>query len=128
MRIEHVAFNVADPVAMAAWYEQHLGMRVVRAGPAPANARFLADAAGQGILEIYNNPPDQVPAYGSMDPLLFHIAFQVEDVETATQALLAAGCTTVSAPQTLANGDCFSMLRDPWGLALQPMKRAQPML
>ena len=30
LNVEHVACNVADPVAMAAWYVEHLGMRVVR--------------------------------------------------------------------------------------------------
>ena len=46
MKLEHVALLVADPVAMAAWYETHLGMRVVRKGDAPGHARFLADATG----------------------------------------------------------------------------------
>ena len=26
MKLEHVAFNVADPVAMARWYQEQLGM------------------------------------------------------------------------------------------------------
>jgi glyoxylase I family protein len=29
MKIEHIAFNVADPVAVAAWYAEHLGLTVV---------------------------------------------------------------------------------------------------
>ncbi len=47
MKLEHVALLVADPVAVATWYEAHLGMRVVRTGDAPGNARFLADEAGR---------------------------------------------------------------------------------
>ena len=30
LNVEHVACNVAEPVAMAAWYVEHLGMRIVR--------------------------------------------------------------------------------------------------
>ena len=30
MDIEHFALNVPDPVAAAAWYVEHLGMRVQR--------------------------------------------------------------------------------------------------
>jgi catechol 2,3-dioxygenase-like lactoylglutathione lyase family enzyme len=56
MKIEHVAFNVADPVAMAQWYEKNLGMRTVRSGGPPVNARFVADASGSVLIEIYNNP------------------------------------------------------------------------
>jgi len=26
MKLEHVAFNVKDPVAVAAWYNSHLGL------------------------------------------------------------------------------------------------------
>ena len=30
MRVEHVAFNVEDPLAMARWYVDHLGFQVKR--------------------------------------------------------------------------------------------------
>ena len=30
LNLEHVALNVADPAAMAAWYVKNLGMRIVR--------------------------------------------------------------------------------------------------
>ena len=30
MRLEHIAFNVEDPAGLAAWYCEHLGMRVAR--------------------------------------------------------------------------------------------------
>ncbi len=52
MKLEHVALLVADPVAVARWYDQQLGMRTVRSGEPPGNARFLADDEGASILEI----------------------------------------------------------------------------
>jgi catechol 2,3-dioxygenase-like lactoylglutathione lyase family enzyme len=66
MKLEHVALLVEDPVAMARWYQEHLGMRVVRAGEPPGNARFLADDEGKSVLEIYAGTP--LPPYASMDP------------------------------------------------------------
>ena len=66
MRIEHVAINVEDPVAMAKWYCENLGMKIVRRGPAPVNAHFICDSQENVMLEIYLNPPDDVPDYSSM--------------------------------------------------------------
>jgi len=128
IRIEHVALNVKDPVAMAEWYCRHLGMRIVRKGPAPANARFISDAGGNTMLELYNNPPDAVPDYASMDPLVLHIAFMVEDVKGIREKLIAAGATSIGDVSTIPSGDEIAMLRDPWGVAIQFIKRAEPML
>jgi len=128
IRLEHVALNVADPVKMAQWYVENLGMKIVREGPAPVNARFLADAGGNMMLELYHNPPEAVPNYASMDPLILHIAFTVDDVEAIRQKLLAAGATATDEITVTPAGDRLTMLRDPWGLAIQFLRRANPML
>src|SRR5215831_19962482 len=95
LNLEHVACNVADPVAMAAWYVEHLGMRVVRHAPEPSQIHFLADAAGRGVIEIYRNAGDAIPDYAAMNPLRFHIAFAAADLDAARAALIAAGATFV---------------------------------
>jgi glyoxylase I family protein len=128
MRLEHLALNVADPLAMADWYAEHLGMKVVREGPPPVNTRFLADSDGTIMLEIYHNPPDAVPDYAAMDPLLLHIAFVAEDVESMRTRLIAGGATPAGDVETTPAGDKLAMLRDPWGLAIQLAKRADPMV
>jgi catechol 2,3-dioxygenase-like lactoylglutathione lyase family enzyme len=128
VRLEHVGLNVADPIKAAQWYVDNLGMKVLREGPAPANARFLADAAGNMMLEIYHNPPEAVPNYAAMDPLLLHVAFLVDDVDALRSKLLAAGATAVGEVTTTPAGDKLAMLRDPWGLAIQFVHRADPML
>ena len=126
--LEHVALNVEDPVAMAEWYCTHLGMKVVREGPPPVNGRFIADACGKMMLEVYTNPPDEVPDYASMNPLCLHIAFMVDDVEAVQKRLIAAGASLVEGVSTTAGGDDIAMLRDPWGVPIQFVKRAEPML
>jgi glyoxylase I family protein len=128
VRLEHVGLNVADPVKAAQWYVDHLGMKVLREGPAPANARFLADGAGNMMLELYHNPPEAVPNYAAMDPLLLHVAFLVDDVDAIRSKLIAAGATPVGEVTTTDAGDKLAMLRDPWGLAIQFVHRADPML
>lgn len=128
MRLEHIAINVENPVAMAQWYCKNLGMKIIRSGPAPANARFISDTEENVLLEIYNNPPDEVPDYASMNPLLFHIAFMVDDVREICRKLISAGAMIVNDVSKTPDGDEFAILRDPWGVAIQFVKRAEPML
>lgn len=126
MKLEHVAFLVAEPVAVADWYQRTLSMRVVRRGDAPGHARFLADSAGESVLELYAGTLP-VPDYAVMDPALLHVAFAVEDVKASRAGLIAAGATSVGEPTVTPAGDEFAMLRDPWGLALQLVRRAHPL-
>lgn len=128
IRLEHVALNVTDPPAIADWYCKNLGMKIVRQGPPPINARFVADAGGNMMLELYTNPPDAVPNYRSMNPLVLHVAFVVDDVQVIRDKLVAAGATIIEDISTGSTGDQIVVLRDPWGLAIQFIKRAQPML
>ena len=127
LNIEHIACNVSDAVAVAAWYVEHLGMRVVRSVPTAPFIHFLADAAGRGVIEIYSNPADPAPDYASMHPLRFHLAFWSDDPDGSKAALIAAGATFVD-EQTLADGSRLLMLRDPWGMALQLCKRVTPLV
>lgn len=126
MEIEHIAFNVADPVALADWYVRHLGLRVARHIPEPNQTHFLADSSST-VLEIYHNPPDQVPDYAAMDPLLFHLAFKSDEPETDARRLIQAGATRVGEVRPDATS-LILMLRDPWGIAFQLCKRSQPLL
>jgi catechol 2,3-dioxygenase-like lactoylglutathione lyase family enzyme len=128
IRLEHVALNVTDPVKMAQWYVDNLGMKVLRAGPPPVNGRFVADGNGNMMLELYRNPPDAVPDYASMDPLLLHVAFMVDDVDATCARLIGAGATSAGDIEVTPAGDKIAMLRDPWGLAIQFVNRADPML
>ena len=122
MKIEHIAFNVADPVAVADWYCKHCGLRIVRQIPHPAQTHFLADSDST-VLEIYCNPPDKVPDYRQMNPLLFHLALASTDPVADSKRLISAGASFVE-EVTLPDGSHLIMLRDPWGLALQLCKRA----
>ena len=126
MRLEHLALQVADPVAVADWYVQHLGCAVARAGGSPNLARFLA--AGPVLIEIYQSANAPAPDYPSMHPSQLHLAFVSENLKADRDRLLAAGARVADDYTTSPAGDELLMLRDPWGLALQLVKRAKPML
>lgn len=52
-RLEHIGFNVTDPAAVARWYCNHLGMKIVRNDPPPAKTHLIADSdtlSGFGII------------------------------------------------------------------------------
>lgn len=126
MNLEHIAFNVSDPLALADWYVTHFGLRIARHLPEPNQTHFLADSAGT-VLEVYCNPPDQVPDYASMDPLLFHLAFSSSDPAVDADRLSKAGAMMVGEVRP-DEGSLLIMMRDPWGIAFQLCKRAHPLL
>lgn len=127
MRIEHIALNVADPVALSAWYVQHLGMKVVRNLTAAPFTHFLADTGGRTLLEVYKQTVP-VPDYGSDDPLVLHIAFSTDDVNAAREKLLAAGATPAGDVTRTPAGDVMTFVRDPWGIVIQLVSRAVPLV
>ncbi|MFO0880923.1 MAG: VOC family protein [Gemmataceae bacterium] len=127
MIIEHFAINVADPRATAAWYTRHLGLRVLRALDEAPYTHFLADEAGRHVIEIYGHTRAAVPDYGALDPLVFHIAFVTDDVAGTLQRLLEAGAQRAGDITTTPTGDEMVFFRDPWGVALQLVRRARPL-
>jgi len=126
MRIEHFAFNVEDPVAVADWYCKYLGF-TVKVKLEKAHTHFLADSTGNMMIEIYNNPPGEVPDYAAMNPLQLHMAFVSEDPVADAERLCAAGAKEVDDLQ-LPDGTHLKMLKDPWGFSVQLCKRGKPML
>lgn len=127
MKIEHFAFNVADPIAVAEWYVTHMGMTIARKMDGGPNTHFLADNSGQVMIEIYNNPPDQVPDYANMNPLILHLAFVCENPEEKRAELEKVGATFAEEVR-IKDGSHLVMMRDPWGLAIQLCKRGVSML
>ena len=127
MKLEHFALNVEDPVAMADWYVVNLGLHIVRQMAEAPFTTFLADDSSRIMIEIYNNPPDEVPLYHEMNPLLVHVAFVSENPAEDQARLVQAGASLVT-DQQLNDGTHLIMLRDPWGLSVQLCKRGKSML
>jgi glyoxylase I family protein len=52
----------------------------------------------------------------------------VDDVRPLRERLLKNGASSEGEISTNDDGDELAMLRDPWGLAIQLVKRAKPMI
>lgn len=128
MKLEHIALNVAEPEAVAAWYQAHLGLRLAQVSPTPTfTAYFLADDQAT-VLEFYRNPAVSVPDYAAMPPAHLHVAFVTDDADREVARLTTAGATQVGEKVIFPSGVMFYYVRDPWGLPLQIVQRPQPLL
>ena len=122
-----VFFKTNDPKKIKSWYEKHLGMHTVRKGDGPIFGHFIADEDEKTVLEVYRqNAP--IPDYPSQHVFVFHIAFVVDDVAAERARLLKAGATPAGEVTKNPNGDVMAFLRDPWGVVLQLVKRAEPLI
>jgi hypothetical protein len=126
MRLEHFALQVPDPIAMADWYVKHLGCTMARSGGAPSHGRFLK--VGGALFEIYCNPIVSTPDYNKIETLHLHIAFNSENLVADRDRLVKAGARVIDDVSTTPAGDEIMMLRDPWNVPIQFVKRADPML
>jgi catechol 2,3-dioxygenase-like lactoylglutathione lyase family enzyme len=125
MKFEHFALNVPDARASVLWYTAHMGLRVTRTRAEPPYTTFLSDESGRVIIELYSNPAAPYPDYKASHPLCFHVAF-VSDDPAATRSKLVAAGATPAYEETLPDGSFLIMLRDPWGVPLQLVRRATP--
>ena len=121
---EHTALNVPEVDVAGQWYCQNLNMKVLRSGE---SVRYLADSTGRLIFEFYTNPAAEIPDYSQIAPATMHLAFYVSDVPAAVAKLTAAGATIFSDYEVADSGDELAMLRDPWGIPLQLITRAEAM-
>ncbi|MBI2815232.1 MAG: VOC family protein [Opitutae bacterium] len=126
MKFEHVALNVPEPLAMARWYVENLGLTVVRkAEGAARHIHFLGDDTGRVFLELYSNPVAPYPDYAAAHPQVLHVAFYTPDAAAVQQRLVAAGAKPFS-DDRLEDGTRLIVVRCPWGVALQLAQRAKP--
>jgi len=122
MIFEHVAINVPDSRSMAEWYVKHCGLRIVIQIDEPPFTRFLADQVGNTCIEIYQNTSAEIPDYPNQNPLVYHHAFVVVDLDKTREKLEKVGASFVEEVNPSA-GTRLIMLRDPWGVPLQLVHR-----
>jgi len=128
VRFEHIALNVDDPGAAAQWYRDNMGMKIVQAGEGFDSKRFVSDAGGNMMFEFYHSEKAPAPNWGAVDNHTLHIAFVVDDVQAMHDKLVAAGAKPDWEVEATGEGDVITIVRDPWGIAIQLLKRAEPML
>ena len=127
VRFEHLAINIDDPAAMAKWYCENLGMKIVRTWSAN-DVHFVSDAGGNMMFELYNNPEGPIGNFSATPHTMTHISFATSDAEAVRDKLVAAGATQVGETVVNSDGDKVINMRDPWGLPIQFVQRTQSML
>jgi catechol 2,3-dioxygenase-like lactoylglutathione lyase family enzyme len=127
MKVEHVALDVADPVAFCDWWVKNLGFRVTLSNPGPGFCHFIVDETGKFAFEVYRAADSEsAPDYSKQSPLTLHLAFLSDDVDADAARLIAAGATQVEVVHK--PGFDMAMLRDPFGVPIQLVKRGTPVL
>ena len=123
--IEHMAIAATDTAALARWYRDTLGFRVVVEGG--DGIWFVGPSDGQALIEIVKatNAP-RVPRERN-DPGWSHLAFTVADFEATCDELKAKGVTITGMTGSGPNERRLAYFEDPDGNVLQLVYRPQPL-
>lgn len=119
MKLEHIGYNVAEPQKVMDWWCANLGFKQVH----PA---FIVDSTGAMAIEFYCNDAAPIPDYAKQSHFTMHIAFLSDDVDAEVKRLEAAGAKLVELVHK--PGLDMAVLRDPFGIAIQFVKRGTPVL
>jgi catechol 2,3-dioxygenase-like lactoylglutathione lyase family enzyme len=129
MRLEHVGILVKDAFAMADWYEKHLGFRTLRKGTGPVTSGvFVTDDAGKVALELITHKEIAAPDYAGLSALQMHLAIVSVDPDEDRTRLEKVGATFIEETPMAQPGEKLYLMRDPWGVALQLIKRNAPLV
>jgi catechol 2,3-dioxygenase-like lactoylglutathione lyase family enzyme len=148
-RFGHTNLIARDWQRLADWYERLFGCTPVPperdyAGPDLARGTGIADAALKGVhlrlpghgddgptLEIYTfGSTTGESQHGIDDPGWGHVAFAVDDVESARQRVLDEGATAIGEVVTLTTADgrrvTWCYIADPEGNAVELQSWSPP--
>jgi uncharacterized glyoxalase superfamily protein PhnB len=125
---EHIAFNLIDSRKVAKWYNNNLGMLVMREGTAPNYGIFISDSPKGMMFELYQNKDFPVIKFEDVSHMSIHLAFMAEDIEAVKKQLLVSGAKIVEDTNKTPAGDIILMMHDPWGLSIQFVKRMNQMI
>lgn len=128
LRFEHLAANVADPIKVAEWYKENLGLKLMRKTGLPTNTRFMADPDGNMMFEFFYNAAAPLFDASEYDHESFHMAFSVPDIDAILEKVIKSGVDVVDYVKKTSSRNGILNLRDPWGLPIQFVQRTVPIL
>ena len=124
-----LVIETEDYEAAVAFYRDVLGLVQRESFQGEGDARITILEAGRATLELSNPAQvrliDRVEADGQPSAKL-RIAFEVDDSETATQNLVAAGGTLIAAPRETPWRSLNSRLTGPDGLQITLFQELDP--
>jgi glyoxylase I family protein len=104
-------FRAKDPISLAQWYQEHLGVDLV---PSDYNQRPWSQEAGPTAFAPF---PQDTDYFGAAHKQ-WMINFRVRDLDTMVEQLRAAKVTVDVDQETYPNGR-FARLQDPEGNPIQ---------
>ncbi len=129
MRIAHTMLRVTDLERSLRFYEEALGMRLLRRNDYPAGRFTLAfvgygDERIEAVLELTHNWDTQAYERGTA---FGHVAIEVPDAEAACEAVLAAGGRVTRPAGPMKHGHTvIAFVADPDGYAIEFVQRPNP--
>ena len=118
--VHHVAILVGDYAASRAFYVDKLGFSVIRENYRPARGDWKLDlACGDIELELFSAPDSPARVTNPEARGLRHLAFRVDDVETAVRELAAGGIECEPIRMDEFTGGRMTFFRDPDNLPLE---------
>ena len=100
-----------DSAALAAWYQNHLGIPLESWGGAVL--RWPEDTAKDGGLTVWNVAKKESQWFSPSDSS-FMINYRVDDMDASLAQLRAAGIEILKGPESHENGK-FAWIMDPEG-------------
>lgn len=124
--IEHIGLVVKDSRAMAQWYENALGFRILNSFPTETgHVAFIKCPQTGLIFELITNRNLACIEDALSHPLQLHIAFKTLDIEGDKDRLLALGAEFVTDCPVPDPAARVMILKDPWGNFIQLAQRKE---
>ncbi len=124
MYMEHPGIAASDPAALAKWYCNMLGMKLIRqTGP----TTFFVGFDKGSCLEIYAAKTDAPPTADNYVRGMTHVAFYTEDFERVHGELLSKGVAPAASP-ILRDDLKLALMRDPEGNLFHITQRDVPLI
>ncbi len=124
--IEHVAIAAQDTAALARWYCDTLGFKVVVEG-GPQGTWFIGPPEGEALVEIVRATTAPRAERDRNDAGWSHLAFTVSDFDAVVDSLRAKGVQFTGTITGAPGERRLAFFPDSEGNVLQLVSRPQPL-
>jgi glyoxylase I family protein len=124
--IEHIAIAAKDTAALARWYCDTLGFRVVVEG-GPQGTWFVGPPEGEALVEIVRATTAPRTERDRNDAGWSHLAFTVADFDAVVASLTAKGVRFIGDVTGAPGERRLAFFPDGEGNVLQLVQRPQPL-